>query len=94
MIPVFPGRYDRVSGYSLGRGTRDLDTVQQPRRIGNAGGAVQRTGWCRTLRHMDSRDRSPRQMKRPGRTPVWLYVVLAVVAVVAVVLVVVALATR
>lgn len=43
---------------------------------------------------MDSRDRSPRQMKRPGRTPVWLYVVLVVVAVVAVVLVVVALATR
>ena len=33
-------------------------------------------------------------MKRPGRTPVWLYVVLVVVAVVAVVLVVVALLTR
>ncbi|MGU3410360.1 hypothetical protein ACLBWP_09650 [Microbacterium sp. M1A1_1b] len=43
---------------------------------------------------MDNRNQPPRQLKRPGRTPPWLYIVLAVVAVAAVVLVVLALLTR
>lgn len=94
MIPVFPGRYDRVSGYRPRAGysrSGHGPTTPTDRECGWSGTAHRLVPHTR---HMDSRDRSPRQMKRPGRTPVWLYVVLAVVAVVAVVLVMVALATR
>ncbi|WP_260855730.1 hypothetical protein [Curtobacterium sp. 9128] len=43
---------------------------------------------------MSNRSQGSRPPKRPGRTPPWLWVMLAVVAVAAVVLVVLALLTR